>query len=128
MYCTEPSWSVCNFKVILCAKIKISFQSLNFHNISFDQYRLLSPRLRGYCNRLRPSIRLLCYLLINHCMKFNQIWCVSYSLEWGMHRQFFLALPPGAVGRGQKVKYHLIAITKPISKIIIPNFVCVITN
>ena len=42
-----------------------------------------------------------------------------------MHRQIFLALPPGAVGRGQKVKYHLISITKPISKIIIQNFVCV---
>ena len=39
-----------------------------------------------------------------------------------MHRQIFLALPPGAVGRGQKVKYHLISITKPISKIIIQNF------
>ena len=39
-----------------------------------------------------------------------------------------LALPPGALGRGQKVKYHLISITKSISKIFIPNFVCVLTN
>ena len=30
--------------------------------------------------------------------------------------------------RGQKVKYHLISITKSISKIFIPNFVCVLTN
>ena len=29
---------------------------------------------------------------------------------------------------GQKVKYHLISITKSISKIFIPNFVCVLTN
>ena len=29
---------------------------------------------------------------------------------------------------GQKVKYHLILITKSISKICIPNFVCVLTN
>ena len=29
---------------------------------------------------------------------------------------FFLASPPGALGRGQKVKYHLISITKSISK------------
>ena len=29
--------------------------------------------------------------------------------------------------RGQKVKYHLISITKSISKIFIPNFVCVLT-
>ena len=41
---------------------------------------------------------------------------------------FFLALPSGTQGRGQKVKYHLISITKSISKIFIPNFVCVLTN
>ena len=41
---------------------------------------------------------------------------------------FFLAPPPGALGRGQKVKYHLISITKSISKIFKPNFVCVLTN
>ena len=40
----------------------------------------------------------------------------------------FLAPPPGALGRGQKVKYHLISITKSISKIFIPNFVFVLTN
>ena len=32
------------------------------------------------------------------------------------------------MGRGQKVNYHLIPITKSISKIFIPNFVCVLTN
>ena len=36
--------------------------------------------------------------------------------------------PPGALERGQKVKYHLISITKSISKIFIPNFVYVLTN
>ena len=41
---------------------------------------------------------------------------------------FFLAQPPWALGRGQKVKYHLISITKSISKIFIPNFACVLTN
>ena len=45
-----------------------------------------------------------------------------------MQRQTFLAPPPGALKRGQKVKYHLISITKSISKIFIPNFVCVLTN
>ena len=40
----------------------------------------------------------------------------------------FLAPPPGALGRGQNVKCHLISITKSISKIFIPNFVCVLTN
>ena len=41
---------------------------------------------------------------------------------------FFLALPSGALGRSQKFKYHLISITKSISKIFLPNFVCVLTN
>ena len=41
---------------------------------------------------------------------------------------FFLAQPPWALWRGQKVKYNLISITKSISKIFIPNFVCVLTN
>ena len=39
----------------------------------------------------------------------------------------FLAPPPGALG-GQKVKYDLISITKSISKIFIPNFLCVLKN
>ena len=38
------------------------------------------------------------------------------------------APPPRALGRGQKVKYHLISITKSISKSFITNFVCVLTN
>ena len=42
---------------------------------------------RGYCYRLRPSIRPLCDLLLNHWTKFNQIWCVSYSHEWGAQRK-----------------------------------------
>ena len=75
-----------------------------------------------------PAVCPLCYLLLNHWTKFNQIWCVSYSHEWGAQRKIFLASPPRALGRGQKVKYHLISITKSISKIFIPNFVCVLTN
>ena len=39
--------------------------------------------------------------------------------------KLFFARP---LERGQKVKYHLISITKSISKIFIPNFVCVLTN
>ena len=42
--------------------------------------------------------------------------------------KLFLAPPPWALGRGQKVKYNLFSITKSISKIFIPNFVCVLTN
>ena len=40
----------------------------------------------------------------------------------------FFCPAPGALGRGQKVKYHLISITKSISKIFNPNYVCVLTN
>ena len=44
----------------------------------------------------------------------------TYKKFWGP--------PPGALGRGQKVKYHLISITESISNIFIPNFECVLTN
>ena len=74
--------------------------------------------------KFRPAICPLCYLLLNHWTKFNQIWCMSYSREWGAQRNFFWPLAPGALGRGQRVKYHLISITKSFSKIFIPNFVC----
>ena len=99
---------------------------------------ILSPgscprgRTWGYLGakiKFRPVVCPLCYLLLNHSTKLNQIWCVSYSHKWGAQRKkIFLAPPPGALGRGQKVKYHLISITKSISKIFIPNFVCVLTN
>ena len=42
--------------------------------------------------------------------------------------KLFFGPAPGALGRDQKVKYHLISITKSISKIFIPNFVCALTN
>ena len=75
-----------------------------------------------------PAVCPLCYLPLNHWMKFNQIWYVSYSHEWDSQRQiFFKAPPPGALGRGQKVKYHFISITKSISKIFIPNL-CVFSQ
>ena len=89
----------------------------------------LSPQKgKGYCNLLRPSVRPLCYLLLNLWTKFNQICCVSYSHEWDVQRQTFFGPAPGALGRGQKVKYHLFSIAKSISKIFILNFVCVLTN
>ena len=90
----------------------------------------LKKKRRGYCYRLRLSVRLsvrpfvrpLCYLLLNHWTKFNQIWCVSTSHLWGAQRHFL------APGEGSKVKYYLISITKSISKIFNSNFVCVFTN
>ena len=40
----------------------------------------------------------------------------------------FLATSPGALGRGQKVTYYQVSITKSISKIFKPNFACLLTN
>ena len=48
------------------------------------------------------------------------MWCATVKI--------CLAMPPGALGRGKKAKYHFISIAKSISKICIPNFVCVLTN
>ena len=88
-----------------------------------DIYRnAFLKKRRGYCNGLHPSVCPLCYLLLNYWTKFNKIWCVSYSHEWGLQQQSFFWLR--ALGRGQRVKYHLISILK----IFIPNFVCVLTN
>ena len=49
------------------------------------------------------SVRPLCYLLLYHWTKFNQIWCVSYSNEWGTQRNFFWPHPlgPGEGSKGQ---------------------------
>ena len=41
---------------------------------------------------------------------------------------FFFGPAHWGPGEGSKVKYHLISITKSISKTFIPNFVCVHTN
>ena len=60
---------------------------------------------RGYCNRLSPSVR----------PSARQTVCPLCYLSH--HWRTFLAPPPWALGRGQKVKYHLIPITKSISAI-----------
>ena len=48
--------------------------------------------------------------------------------EWGVQRQMFFVPAPETLGKGQKDKYHLIAITKSFSKIFIRNLECVLTN
>ena len=42
--------------------------------------------------------------------------------------KLFLAPPPVALGRSQKVKYHLIQLQSQFQRFFIPNFVCVLTN
>ena len=57
---------------------------------------------RGAKIKFRPAVCPLCYLLLNHWTKFNQIWCVSYSHEWGTQRQFFCGPTPWGPGEGSK--------------------------
>ena len=54
--------------------------------------------------KFRPAVCPLCYLLLNHWKKFNQIWCVGYSYEWGVQQQKkFWPAPwgPGEESNGQ---------------------------
>ena len=94
----------------------------------------------GYCNRLRPSIHLtlgeiqpnlMCKLLtwMRCAQYFNyseiQLNLVCELLTW-MARPtalFFGSMTPGAIRRGKNFRYHLISITKSISKIFKSNFV-----
>ena len=52
--------------------------------------------------KFRPAVCPLCYLLLNHWTKFNQIWCVSYSHGWGAQRQFFFCPAPWGPGEGSE--------------------------
>ena len=91
------------------------------------------PRPTTYIWRLCPSVRpsLLPSVMLSPPKPLDEIQpnLVCELLTWMGHAtsNFFLALPPGVLGRGQKVKY-LISITKSISKIFLPNFMCVLTN
>ena len=50
-------------------------------------------------------------------------------LTWmGRITSNFFDPAPWGPGEGPKVKYYLVSITKSISKIFIPNFVCILTN
>ena len=71
----------------------------------------------GYCNRLRPSVRLSVrpsrYLLLNHWTKSNQIWCVCCSHEWGVQRHIFFWPRPlgpwGGAKRSNIIKFQLLS-------------------
>ena len=117
------------------SKLCVCSHIWKIQNIS-DGFFILSP---GSCPRGRtweylgakikfcPAVCPLCYLL-NHWKKI-QPNLVCELLPWmGRATSIFFSLPPGALWRGQKVKYHFISVTKSSSKIFIPNFVCVLTN
>ena len=73
--------------------------------------------------KFRPAVCPLCYLLLNHWTKFNQIWCVSYSHEWSVQRKKNLG-----PGEGSKSQILFNFNYKVNFKDFIPNFVCVLTN
>ena len=55
-----------------------------------------------------PPVRPSRYLLLNHWMKSNQIWCVSCSHEWGVQRHiFFFGPAPWGPGEGPKGQISL---------------------
>ena len=98
-----------NFKDFY-SKLCVCSHKLKIQNIS-DGFFILSP---GSCPRggtwgylgakikFCPAVCPLCYPLLNHWTKFNQIWCVSYSHEWSAQRKKFMALPPGALGGAKR--------------------------
>ena len=92
---------------------------------SEDNFVLLSPRFfkkaMGILQSppsVRPSVRLSVrlsvrpsrYLLLNHWTKFNQIWCVGCSHEWGVQRHIFFwphpLGPRGGAKRSNIIKCH----------------------
>ena len=74
-----------------------------------------------------PAVCPLCYLL-NHWTKFKQIWCVSYTYEWGVKQQFIFGPAPWGLGEGSKGQISFNFNYKVNFKDFIPNFVCVLTN
>ena len=90
------------------------YGSLNFHLFycALVGFFLIYYRPTFKKNRLCPS-----RYLLNHLTKSNQIWCVSYSREWGVQQHIFLAPPPG---QGPKGQILLNFIFKP--------FVCLLAN
>ena len=48
--------------------------------------------------KFRPAVCPLCYLLLNHWTKLNQIWCVGYSHKWGAQRKKNWPRPLGPWG------------------------------
>ena len=54
---------------------------------------------------VRPSVCMLCSILLNHWMKSNQLWCAKFSYGWVVQQRFFGAIPLGP--KGSKVNYHI---------------------
>ena len=121
---TDITWNIGTFKCILtkntflivdllecCNYFDVFKYGLLYSENDFNHYPHAFLKKRwGYCNRLRPSVRPSRYLLLNHWTKFNQIWCVGCSHEWGVQRHIFFWPRPlgpwGGAKRSNIIKCH----------------------
>ena len=85
-----------NFKKVLIPNLAcvLTNESYGTYQTGFYPHAFFKKRERDIViASVRPSVRpyicLLCYLLLNHWTQFKEIWCVSYSYEWGAQRQLF---------------------------------------
>ena len=59
---------------------------------------------------VRPSVCMLCSILLNHWTKSNQVWCARFSYELGVRQDFFFlggGASPWGPGEGSKVNYQI---------------------
>ena len=80
----------------------------------------------GYCNRLRPSVRLSPPKPLDRIQP--NLVCELLTWMACARAHLFLAPPPGTLGRGQKVKFIQISISKSILKILTSNFAHVLSS
>ena len=126
-FCAMHKWcdlgmlGVKNLVVEICDDAQSTARSSYSNNNKYNYYYYPHAFFKKLgILQLPPSVRLPVRPsrnLLNHWTEFNQIWCVSCSHKWGVQLHIFWRRPPGALERGQKVKYHYISISKSISKI-----------
>ena len=91
--------SICHFYRLIWESLSIQKWPL------FSQFHIfLSPRfyLKSEGGIVIASVRPLCYLLLNHWTKLNQIWCVSYSHNGARKVKFFSSPAHWGPGEGSK--------------------------
>ena len=76
------------------------------------------------------SVRPLCYLLLNHWTKYNQIWCVSYSHECGVQLYLHsvqIIIPIDLICRRPQVQTlgHDLGVRTKSRSICFISFICV---
>ena len=98
---TPQPWSLYPFLWISSVRLLSEPEvSVNYPHAFFFKAKGILQSPPSVCPSVRQSVRPLCYLLLNHWTKFNQIWCVSYSHEWGVQQQIFFGHAPWDIGEG----------------------------